>query len=342
VHVIRDIVEALGLAGPVTFFALFLAASLLMIWRLEAVMDHGLEGTALGTLVIPYCSGFGNLVFVFLLLRDGQPSSEVVVNSLVNNVTNLTLLLGLPALLWGLAILPAKDAARAGGRRGRGRTNAREETERRLSRLSLLLTVSAALFFTAAVAVLGRDGQLDRNEGLMLIGVFLFWQCFQVFDVLKHNVRQRVSFGLRFYLDLAMLVAGAAVLYESLDWLVAWISSGRGGSWLRPEHLGWLSGWLLVLPNAVLALYYGWRRRADVVYSSQVGDGHICIPLCLGLYAVWRPVTMPAMFESGVILLGAVLSLHLVLLVTPGRLPRWIGGGLVAAYGWFVYAGFGA
>jgi len=35
----------------------------------------------------------------------------------------------------------------------------------------------------------GRDGKLDRTDGLMLIGLCLFWQCFQVFDVLKHNVR---------------------------------------------------------------------------------------------------------------------------------------------------------
>ncbi len=337
-HLLRDFIDALGLAGPVTFFVLFLAASLLMVWRLEAVMEHGLEGTALGTLVIPYCSGFGNLVFVHLLLRDGQPSSEIMVNSLVNNVTNLTLLLGLPALLWGLAIFPAREGARA-GKRGRGRANQREETERRLSRLSLLLTLAAALFFSVAVWLLGRDGRLDRNEGMMLIGLFLFWQCFQVFDVLKHNVRQKVSFGLRFYLDLALLLVGAAMLYESLDWLVGWISSGRGGGWLRPERLGWLSGWLLVLPNAVLALYYGWRRRADIVYSSQVGDGHICIPLCLGLHAFWRPVTMPAMFEQAMVVLFGAIALHLVLLVVPGRLPRWIGGALIVAYGWFVYAG---
>lgn len=337
-HLLRDFMDALGLAGPVTFFVVFLAASLLMIWRLEAVMEHGLEGTALGTLVIPYCSGFGNLVFVHLLLRDGQASAEIVVNSLVNNVTNLTLLLGLPALWWGLAIIPARDGARS-GRRGRGRTHQREETERRLSRLSLLLTLAAALFFSVAVWLLGRDGRLDQNEGMMLIGLFLFWQCFQVFDVLKHNVRQKVSFGPRFYLDLALLLAGAAMLYESLDWLVGWISSGRGGGMLRPEHLGWLSGWLLVLPNAVLALYYGWRRRPDIVYSSQVGDGHICIPLCLGLYALWRPVTMPAMFEQAMVVLIGVITLHLILLVVPGRLPRWIGGCLIVAYGWFVYAG---
>jgi len=29
----------------------------------------------------------------------------------------------------------------------------------------------------------------------------------------------------------------------------------------------------MVLPNALLAFYYGAKRRADIVYASQVGDG---------------------------------------------------------------------
>lgn len=336
-HLLRDFIDALGLAGPATYLLIFLAASLLMVWRLEALMDHGLEGTALGTLVIPYCSGFGNLVFVFLLLRDDRASSELVVNALVNNVTNLTLLLGLPALLWGLAVVPAPSSA---GRRP-AKARQKEQTERQLSRLTLLLTLAAAGFFAGAVWLLGRDGRLDRTDGMALIGLFLFWQAFQVFDVLKHNVRQRIAFGPGFYFDLVLLVAGAAVLYESLDWLVGWLASGQGGRWLRPDLLGWLSGWLLVLPNAVLALYYGWRRRADVAYSSQVGDGHICIPLCLGLFALWRPVTMPALFSEGMAFLGGALAVHVLFLIVPGRLPRWVGGGLIAAYAAFVYAGLG-
>ena len=46
-----------------------------MVWRLEAMLDHGLEGTALGTLLMPYCSGLGNLIFVGLMLtRQGAPA----------------------------------------------------------------------------------------------------------------------------------------------------------------------------------------------------------------------------------------------------------------------------
>jgi len=56
VNPLRDLSRRSGSPAPWTYLALFLATSLLMIWRLEAMLDHGLEGTALGTVVMPYCS----------------------------------------------------------------------------------------------------------------------------------------------------------------------------------------------------------------------------------------------------------------------------------------------
>lgn len=328
-----ELLDTLGLNEPIAYLFVFTGISLLMMWRLEAMLDHGLEGTALGTLVMPYCSGLGNLVFVGLMIaRKGAPG-EVLTNCLVNNVTNLTLLLGLPALWWGLTVLPAKSGAgkkrKAGGDPG---------TASQLNRLSLLLTLTAALFFSGAVWVLGQDGQLDQADGLMLIGLFLFWQCFQVFDVLKHNVRQRIRYGALFYVDLILVLICAWFIYESIDWLLAWLGQQQGG-FVSSANLGWLSGWLMVLPNAVLAFYWAWRRRADVVYSSQVGDGHICIPLCLGLFALWQPIPTAGFFTAGVGLLLGAIGLHAALLLFTGGLPRWAGGVLTAAYVWFVWRG---
>lgn len=337
-----DIIESLGLTDPWTYLAVFLCASLLMLWRLEAMLDHGLEGTALGTLVMPYCSGLGNLLFVFILVQRGGAAREVLTNCLVNNVTNLTLLLGLPAVLWGLQVMPArgkpatpkggKPAAKAKGKGGGGDTGAQ------VNRLSLLLTLTAVLFFTGATWLLAQDGKLSRTDGLLLIGLFLFWQSFQVYDVMKHNVQRRVSFGFMFYVDALLVLISAWGLYESIDWLVSWISSQKGG-FVSADNLGWLSGWLMVLPNALLALYWGWKRRADVVYTSQVGDGHICIPLCLGLFAVLVPAAVPAAFSSGLLLLLGAVVVHSFCLLVFGGLPRWAGGVLLAAYGWFVWDG---
>ena len=332
---IADAINQAGLTSAWTFLALFLAASLLMVWRLEALLDHGLEGTALGTLVMPYCSGLGNLIFVWIIARQHGPAKEVLTNCLVNNVTNLTFVLGLPALFWGLS-LTAKAKAKKSTGKGKGASTA--ETEQKINRLSLLLTLAAVVFFSSVTWTLGADGELDNGDGLVLIALFLFWQCFQVFDVLKHNVRQRHSFSPLFYLDVLVVVVAAYALYESIDWLVTWLSAEKSG-FISAANLGWLSGWLMVVPNALMAFYYTWRRRADIAYASQVGDGHICIPLCIGLSALLQPIPVPKFFETGLIILIAAAVLHAMCVLMAGGLPRWMGWPLLAAYAWFVGTG---
>jgi cation:H+ antiporter len=332
VNPLPEFIESLGLTSVWTYLGLFLAASLVMIWRLEALLDHGLEGTAAGTIVMPYCSGLGNLLFVAIIARRHGPPQEVLTNCLVNNVTNLTLVLGLPAVVWGLDLRPGSR-----GKKGAAGAPKAADTEQRLNRLSLLLTLAAVLFFSGVTWALGRDGRLDRNDGLVLVALFLFWQCFQVFDVLKHNIRQRVSFGLIFYVDLLVVIAGAYGLYVSIDWIVAWLSARPAGL-VSAQHLGWLTGGLMVMPNALIAFYYAAKGRADIVYASQVGDGHICIPLCLGLSAVLRPLPVPAFFGAGLALLLGAAFVHIIC-VAGGRLPRWVGWPLLAAWAWFAGTG---
>src|SRR5882757_6881708 len=111
-HTINHMIEATGDYAPWLFLALFIAASFLMIWRLEVMSGRGFEGTVLGTLVMPYCSGLGNLILAFILGRNGGNGADVMTNSLVNNVTNMTLVLGLPAILWGIHVMPKKGRSR--------------------------------------------------------------------------------------------------------------------------------------------------------------------------------------------------------------------------------------
>jgi cation:H+ antiporter len=250
-----------------------------------------------------------------------------MVNSLVNNVTNMTLVLGLPAIFWGMKILPSQ--------RKKGKTGGKAHE---LNRLSSLLTLTAVLFFTGVVWTMGRKGWIDFNDGLVLVGLFLFWQCFHVFEVLKSNVRQGKSLSWTLPVDLALLAIGAYGIYVSTDWLVVWISNIHTG-FISVKYLGWLSGWLMVLPNAVLAFYYGWCKQPETVYASQVGDAHVSIPLCIGVYALYHTMVVPPFFHTGMfILLGATL-VHLFFITVFGQLPRFVGWVLVAAYGVFLYKG---
>ncbi len=324
-----------GAWAPWCFLGLFLAASLLMVWRLEAMSAQGVEGTVLGTLVMPYCSGMGNLIFAFVLGAKGGAGAEVLTNCLVNNVTNLTLLVGLPSIIWGMNVVPALTKTKGSKKKKRN-----DQQEHQINRLSLLLSLTAVLFFTGAVWALARRGKLDFWDGLVLIGLFAFWQCFHVFEVLKTNVRQNKSISWMLPLDLALLGVGAYGIYVSTDWLVDWVSKIQTG-FISAKYLGWLSGWLMVLPNALLGFYYAWRGNPEVVYTSQVGDGHICIPLCIGIFLLYRPIQVAPFFETGLFILLGAAAVHLVLVTLFGRLPRVMGWAFLAAYGVFLYKGLG-
>ncbi len=185
---------------------------------------------------------------------------------------------------------------------------------------------------------LSSDGRIDSCDGIVLISLFLFWQVFQVFDVLRNQVRQNAKFSRTLIIDLVFLAIGAYGIYISIDWLVNWLLGVENG-FVSAKHLGWLSGWLMILPNALLALYYGWTRRPEIIYTSQIGDAHICIPLCVGILALYKPVEVPDAFESGIILLLATSLFHLFFLAVFGKLPRWAGAILIAGYGVFLYKG---
>ena len=314
---------------PWLFLAVFLAASFLLLWRLEALTAAGFHGTLLGALVMPYCTGLGNLIFAFILGRNGGSGGDVMVNSLVNNLTNFTVVLGLPALIWGVNLeSPPREQGKGAG-----------EDASAYRRLDVLFTLVAALFFAGFTWVLGRKGRLDFTDGLILTGLFLFWQSFHVYETLRTHVRQGKLLHWRLPLELLVVLAAAYGIYVSTGGLVEWVRQRPPG--FLSHHMGWLSGWLMVLPNAVLALYYGWHRKSEVVYASQVGDAHISIPLCLGVFALFRPIALPGLTLPALQLLGGVIVFHLLLVGFWGKLPRLVGLALIGAYVYFVFTGWG-
>lgn len=317
------------LSHPLAQIGVFMAASALMIWRLQAIEGKGFEGTVLGTLIMPYCSGFANLVFAFVMSRAGGKGSAVLENCLVNNVTNLTLILGLSTIFFG--------AAAVNGQKPGGKAKLPTPAQR-LSRLDLLFTLVALFLFTGTLWALAKDGVLDFYDGLVLVGLFLFWQVLHVFEILKNNVRKNRGFQWSIVLDLLLIGISAYGVYKSVDYLVEWVSHAKN-PYIGVKDLGWLSGALMVLPNAFIALYYGYVGRQDIVVSSQVGDGHICIPMCIGLFALFDQITIPGFFQIGIYTIAGAGALHFLFIALMGRLPRLLGFVLVGAYAVFVYTG---
>ena len=314
-------------AQPLAQLAIFIAANALMIWRLQIMEGKGFEGTVLGTLIMPYCSGFPNLVFAYVMSKSAGNGGAVIDNCLVNNATNLTFILGMAALFGSAAILPKTKAQQ------------RKHAEfSRINRLNLMFTLIAAFLFTGTLWALAKDGELNFYDGLILIALFLFWQVLHVFEVLKDNIRKERSIHWSIIFDLALIGVSAYGIYFSVNHLVDW-SSTTHNPLFSFAKIGWVSGLLMVLPNAFLAIYYAYIGRQDIVLTSQVGDGHICIPMCIGLFSVLNTARIPGTFQTGVyIILGAGLVLFLSIAAL-GRIPRFVGAGLIGAYAFFLYNG---
>lgn len=284
---------------------------------------RGVQGTVLGTLFMPYFSGLGNLILVAVVLRENGSGAEIAINCWTNNMTNLCLLLALPALIWGLSLGSRSRAIKA-------------QRQSRLSRLSLALTLIAMIFFSLIVWILGQDGRIDRFDGLALVGLFLFWQCFHVFEVLKENTRSSSRWHPLIWVDSLLILMGSCCTLLSVDGIVALILSSKG-PFFNADQLGLLTGWLMVLPNAVLAFYYAWQRKTDIVYSSQIGDGHICIPLCIGLFAIVKTVPVSDIFSQGLLVMATIAGVHLFCVVILRRLPSWIAALMITVYGYMLY-----
>ena len=309
--------------------AIFVAATFIMIWRLQAMEHKGFEGTVLGTLIMPYCSGFANLVFAYVMSSSGNNGGLVIENSLVNNATNLTLILGLAAIFGSSAIV------RNGGSRQQVKKHADFQ---RINRLNLLFTLIALFLFSGTLWALAKDGIIDFYDGLVLVGLFVFWQILHVFEILKDNIRKNKAFHWSIVLDLLIIAASAYGIYFAVDHLVEWVSKTES-PFFSFEKLGWLSGGLMVLPNAFLAMYYSRIRRQDIVLSSQIGDGHICIPMCIGLFSVFNPIQVPHFFQTGIYVILGAGAIHFLSIAFLGRVPRFMGFGLIGSYAFFLYKG---
>lgn len=314
---------------PLALLAMFVVASFVMIWRLQAMERKGFEGTVLGTLIMPYCSGFANLVFAYVMSSSASNGGLVIENCLMNNATNLTLILGLSSI-FGTAALAQKTSAKK-------KVKTPDELQR-INGLNVLFSLIALFLFTGTLWALAKDRMLDFYDGLVLVGLFVFWQILHVFEILKDKIRNNKTFAWSIVLDLAVIAASAYGVYYTVDHLVTWVSNADS-RYVGFARLGWLSGLLMVLPNAFIALYYARRGRQDIVLSSQIGDGHICIPMCIGLFAVFNPIEVPAFFQTGVLVILGAGAVHFLSIALLKREPRLVGLGLLAGYAYFCFTG---
>jgi cation:H+ antiporter len=312
-----------GAWTPGLLLALFLLGSFLMLWRTVAMTNQGGSSQVISRLARPYISSLGNLLFIWIVIKRAIPETELVLNLWTNNLTSLCLLLALPALIWGLD-LNAKSRAQKVLR------------ENKRQRLSLALTLSAMICYYLITWQINRDGEINRNDGFILIGLFALWQCLQIFEELKKSAGPNTGWQPMILLDLFVISTGGFLTLLAVEGIVDAITAQEDG-FISGKQLGLVTAWLMVLPNAGLACYYGWQQNSQDVYQSQVGDAQVCIPLGIGLFAIFKPLPLPEFIQNGLLFLAAVALVHLICSLALRELPRLVAATLLAIYGYALF-----
>lgn len=313
-----------------------------MLWRLAALQRAGGTGAILSLMLTPFATALGNMMFALSAAGHSSDGREVVVNCVVNNLTVMLFLVGLVACLWKVEVAPEGRAA--GGEKSQKQEGG---DQKRPMKLWILTGFAAVLFFTAVFWALGCDMtagralrwsapslRFDAADALIMLATFVFWQVLYLLEVLKANKPEQKPISWRLVFNLLLVGVGLVFAIESMHWLLAWAWKGGLGL-VGSGRLGWVSGLAMALPNAVVALYYGWRNKPEIVYGVQAADANICIPFCLALYVLYKGsalvapavgLTVPlVMFVAGVVLQTLFVG-------ATGRLPRVIGILLIGCY----------
>jgi len=336
-------IELLGGIAPLVFLLMYVLGSALMLWRLSAMHQSGGTSGVLGLMLLPFATAFGNILFAWYSAAHGGEAEGVVVSCLTNNLTGVLLLTGIVAFFWKLEV--AKESGD-----GSGEKNQKSEggDQKRVQKLWILTALIAILFFTCLVWVIGIERgqgrsllqpksntlQLSVSDALILLATFIFWEIIYLIEALKVNKPEKQPVTWRLVLNITLVLIGAVVCGEAAQWLITYAFKGGVGV-QKGAPLGIVVGLITAIPNAMVAFYYGWKKKPEIVYGVQATDANVCIPFCLVVFLLMggKAITLQTdMVLGGLIaLLGGVI-LQIMFLGSVGKIPRPIGALLILMY----------
>lgn len=153
----------------------------------------------------------------------------------------------------------------------------------------------AVALLQGMVPVLGFDGSLSRVDGALLLVVGLAYNAMLVRDALAVR-RAELSAGseaesVSIPWNLALFVAGLALLFVGSEWFVAGAVALAANLGLDERVIG-----LTVVavgtstPEIVTSLLAAWRGDSDMAVGNVLGSNIINITLALGLTAMIYPI----------------------------------------------------
>jgi cation:H+ antiporter len=301
------------------FCLLVVGAEVLVRGASSLAIAIGITPLVVGQTVVAYGTSAPELAVSLKSSLAGE-SDLAIGNILGSNISNILLVLGIAALLRPLVV------------------------PRQLVKSSLPLMIGAFV----AVYVFGRNGVIDRLEGIGLVATAMIYTAVSITNSRRQTrdvppilpqPRRKLKFGL---LYLVMVAAGITALVLGADWLV--LGAVRVARTLGVDEL--IIGLTIVavgtsLPEIATSILAGIRGASDIALGNAIGSNIFNVLLVLGACAALAPggvaVSEVAMaFDIPVMIAVAVACLPLF--YSGWRIRRWEGGLLLTTY--CVYIGY--
>jgi cation:H+ antiporter len=300
----------LALAAGVGLLAY--AADQLVIGAARVALIRNIPALVVGVVIVGFGTSCPELLVSVVAAVGGE--TDVAVGNIVgSNIANLSLLLGIGAIIVPIAI----DSA----------------TVRR----EVPLTVAAMAMFAVAV-----QGGLNRWEGAALVAtmaVVLWWvltrsangtdalasEAVEFADATDHSMSTEVT---RTVLGLLGTIAGAQLLlYGALDLAER---TGLSGGFVGATLVAMGTS----LPELVTVIQSARRRETDLIVGNLLGSNLFNTLAVAGLSGLFGPGPVENRSLT-VVAVGAALAVSVlagVAMATRNRVDRWEGFLLVAAY----------
>ncbi|MCS6870942.1 MAG: calcium/sodium antiporter [Anaerolineae bacterium] len=244
--------------------------------------------------------------------------SDIAVGNVVgSNIANIGLILGLTALAFPIAV--------------------RQQVVKRDLPIMLVVSVLAIILI--------QDTQISRLEGALLFGGVIAYTVISYFLELREKRTAAAEpdeleseFGpdprrANRLFELMRLITGLAVVVISADWLVQ--GSVNVATALGVPKL--IIGLTLVavgtsLPELATSFIASLHKENDIAVGNIVGSNIFNILAILGATAAVQPIGINQRVLSVDIFIMLAFSFGLLLVVQSGKITRWQGGLLLAAY----------
>ncbi len=299
----------------------------LLVWSADRFVEGasglarywGVSPLLIGMVIVGFGTSAPELMVSVIAASQGS-GGIALGNAYGSNITNITLILGLTALIRPLTV--------------RSRVLRRE--------LPLLLAV------TLVAVWLLWDGRLSRFDGVLLLLIFAVVMTWMIWQGM-HQQNDRLAGEMTSTTQASSL---GSVLGQVIIGLILLVISSRVLVWgaLRMAHALGISDLIIgltivalgtSLPELASALVAARKGEHDLVLGNVLGSNLFNTLAVVGLAGVIRPLTVDPKLLSRDMLVMVGLTIALFIIgygvKKPGRINRWEGALLLAGY--CVYTG---